>query len=213
MDVMLSLVVPTVSILLFITYSIIIAIFRGRFTGESRMYDSDEERISTLVVLGSGGHTSEMLRLISVLDNKKYEPKMFMVAETDTSSRNKLNDIKSDNEILVIPRSREVRQSWISTILTTINATLCCFRLLWKHRPKLLLCNGPGTCVPPCLVAWFYNKVLMQKTKIVFVESICRIKTLSLTGKILRYFADACLVQWPELATQDHRVKYITRFT
>ena len=198
---------------LFITFLILIAIFCQILTRDAAMTDSKEVTVSTLVVLGSGGHTSEMLRLISVLDGNKYKPIMFMVADTDKYSVNKLNNMKCDQNILVVPRSREVRQSWISTILTTLMATAYCLILLWKNRPKLLLCNGPGTCVPPCLVAWLFNKFLRKKTKIVFVESICRIKTVSLSGKILRYFADICLVQWQELAKQDNRLTYIARFT
>ena len=190
----------------------VVAIVRSINSNKLKMCNSSE-KISTLIILGSGGHTSEMLRLVSVLNSKTYSPKKYIVANTDTSSKSKLKDMNEDSEILVIPRSREVRQTWISTVFTTINATMHCIKILWKYRPKLLLCNGPGTCVPPCMIAWLYNRVLQDKTTIVFVESICRIKTVSLTGKFLCHIADVCLVQWPELATLDSRFKYIARFT
>ena len=163
---MLAFLVPTLSISLFVIYSVFIAIFRWILTKESIKHAPEEETVSTLVILGSGGHTSEMLRLISVLDHRKYDPKMFMVADTDNSSMNKLNNMNCDDKIFVIPRSREVGQSWISTIMTSLKAITYCLPVLWKHRPKLILCNGPGTCVPPCLVAWLFNKLLGQKTKI-----------------------------------------------
>ena len=174
---------------------------------------NNSKTVNTLVVLGSGGHTAEMLRLVSALNANKYKPISFIVAETDNSSINKLKEMNADSEIVIIPRSREVGQTWISTIFTTLNASMFCFSMLFKKQPDLLLCNGPGTCVPPCLVAYIYNKLFGRKTKIVFVESICRVKTLSLSGKILQYFADDVLVQWPELATRYQRVKYIARFT
>ena len=203
--------VPLTSIVLFICYLIILEIVRKFFFENSSKAKS--EKISILIILGSGGHTSEMLRLVSALDTSKYFPRTYMLAETDTSSMCKLKTFNLEGQVEVIPRSREVGQSWISTIFTTLKATLASAKVLWKYRPKLLLCNGPGTCVPPCLIAWIYNLLSLQRTKIVFVESICRIKTVSLSGKILCHIADVCLVQWPELAAKDNRFTYIARFT
>ena len=212
MNLLAIIALPALSILLFIIYLVLIAVLRWLLAKDKKM-SSAERKISTMVILGSGGHTSEMIRMISVLNSTRYYPKTFVLAQTDKFSLNKLKEIGCDSEILVIPRSREIHQSWISTVFTTLWAFISCFQIIWKHRPELLLCNGPGTCVPPCFVAWLYNKLMVKKTKIVFVESICRINTVSLTGKILRYFADICLAQWPELADQDERFKYIARFT
>ena len=203
--------VPLTSIALFVFYLLILKIIREFFV--ENYSQNNSESVSTLIVLGSGGHTSEMLRLITALDTTKYSPQTFMLAETDTSSLSKLKEMNQMAQIEVIPRSREVGQTWISTIFTSLRATLACAKLLWKYRPKLLLCNGPGTCVPPCLIAWIYNLLFLKRTKIVFVESICRIKTVSLSGKILCHIADACLVQWPELAEKSNRFTYIARFT
>ena len=194
MELVLILCVPLTSIALFIFYLIILKIIREFFV--ENYLQNKSESVSTLIVLGSGGHTSEMLRLISALDKTKYSPQTYMLAETDTSSLSKVQAMNLEGQIEVIPRSREVGQSWISTIFTSIRATLSCAKLLWKYDPKLLLCNGPGTCVPPCLIAWIYNILFLRRTKIVFVESICRIKTISLSGKILCHIADACLVQF-----------------
>jgi len=48
---------------------------------------------------------------------------------------------------------------------------------------------------------------------VVFVESVCRVRSLSLTGHIL-YGLRAChtlLVQWPELQELYPRTRYIGR--
>ena len=175
-------------------------------------------RVKTVIVLGSGGHTTEMLRLVSTLSPSKFSPKTFLVADTDAFSLMQLNKALDpvhlqSCEVMRVPRSREVRQSWLSSVWTTIRALLFCLFNYIKLDCDLLLVNGPGTCVPFCLMAWFMNKVRFSSTKIVFVESICRVNTLSLTGKILMYFADHILVQWPELALKYPKVKYIARFT
>merc|ERR1719376_1450939 len=72
--------------------------------------------VRTTIVLGSGGHTTEMLRLVSALDPKKYTPKTLVVADTDQFSLDKAKAVLSDEQlkdckVVRVPRSREVRQS------------------------------------------------------------------------------------------------------
>ena len=62
------------------------------------------------------------------------------------------------------------------------------------------------------LITWLLSVSGISHCKIVFVESLCRVQTLSLTGKILQYFADEVLVQWPDLALKYPRTKYIGKF-
>lgn len=52
-----------------------------------------------------------------------------------------------------IPRSREVGQSWASTVWTTALACPPAFHIVWTEWPALLLVNGPGTCLPVCIAA------------------------------------------------------------
>lgn len=46
------------------------------------------------------------------------------------------------------------------------------------------------------------NLVGRCHAKLVFVESACRVKSLSLSGKIMYHIADSFIVQWPQLQTQ-----------
>lgn len=41
------------------------------------------------------------------------------------------------------------------------------------------------------------------------MESFARVTALSLSGKILIYFADRFLVQWPELAKRYPKAEYV----
>lgn len=163
-----------------------------------------KEPCRTLVVLGSGGHTSEMLHMIRQLDASNYHPMIFVVASTDHTSLERLkatmpsNFQKSNNQIYTIPRSREVGQSYLTSLFTTIYALFHAMGLVIRIRPQLLLCNGPGTCVPLVLAAWMI-RILGFPCKLVFCESYCRVQTLSLTGKILYHGVDLFLVHWDEL--------------
>ncbi|KAL3869369.1 hypothetical protein ACJMK2_042058 [Sinanodonta woodiana] len=117
---------------------------------------------------------------------------------------------KMEYSIHTIPRSREVRQSWLTTVLSTAYATLYSFPLVFRLKPEVILCNGPGTCIPLCM-AGLVLKIFGRDLKIVYAESICRVETLSLSGKILYYVADSLLVQWPSLHQKYPGSTYIGR--
>lgn len=157
----------------------------------------------TMIILGSGGHTAEMLRIVKHLDVKNYSPRVYIYAQTDKLSAEKVKDLEYDNKdykVIDIYRSREVRQSYFTSILTTVLATLNSFPILWKENPELILCNGPGTCVPLCIIAFLCKVLCVTQSVVVYVESFCRVKTFSLTGKILYYLADHVIVQWAYLS-------------
>lgn len=178
-----------------------------------------KENARTLIVLGSGGHTSEMTRHLLKLNPRLYQPRLYVSAESDSSSKYKIKSVEAQFRSISltefstkdIPRSRKVKQSYISSIFTTLYSTFACIPIVYSFKPDLILCNGPGTCIPICVVAFLMKVLFLLKTKIVFVESICRVQTLSLSGKILLRFADKVLVQWPDLQKNYPGSEYIGR--
>ncbi|XP_041817625.1 UDP-N-acetylglucosamine transferase subunit ALG14 homolog [Chelmon rostratus] len=163
--------------------------------------------VTVLVVAGSGGHTSEILRLMECL-SAAYTPRHYVIADTDRMSEEKIttfesskphSDSRSQFTICRIPRSREVHQSWCSSVISTVNALWYSLPLVFRLRPDMVLCNGPGTCVPLCVAGLLLGILGMKKVLIVYVESICRVQTLSLTGKILYPISDYFFVQWSSL--------------
>jgi len=167
----------------------------------------------TLVVLGSGGHTSEMLHMVRQLNPKRYHPIHYVVAATDTTSIQRLqattataattsNDCQQKEfYVHIIPRSREVGQSYVTSFGTTLYALVHAIRIVFQIRPQLVLTNGPGTCVPIIAGCWILRLWYGSTTvpKMVFCESYCRVETLSLTGKILYPVVDCFLVHWDSL--------------
>jgi len=167
----------------------------------------------TMVVLGSGGHTAEMFYLLSKVDKKQFTPFNYVLANSDNRSEDKIdiahkqrlstnntNTITSDDySISKIPRSRNVGQSYFNSIWTTLIALFFCLKLLYKERPDVIICNGPGTCIPICFSALLLKWFRIKKSKIVYIESLARVQNLSLSGKIMQHFSDWFVVQWFEL--------------
>jgi beta-1,4-N-acetylglucosaminyltransferase len=133
--------------------------------------------LKTLVVLGSGGHTTELLHLLKNLDPQHYTPLIYIVATTDTTSLQRVTAFggRQPDRIWKIPRSREVGQSYVTSVGTTLWSLLHAFWIVLSIRPGLLLCNGPGTCLPIAIVTLVFRILGLCEGKIVFVESFCRV--------------------------------------
>jgi len=183
-------------------------------------------RASVLVVFGSGGHTAEMLALLAALPAERYGPFTFVAAASDSTSEPRakaaaLACIPPGAVFERIVRSREVGQSFLTAALTTLAALLGALRVVFTARPALVLVNGPGTCLPVCLAAALLALLqrlaaLLRLTRrgpcrVVFVESACRVESLSLTARILysTRLADAVLVQWRGLLARFPRAQFV----
>lgn len=177
--------------------------------------------VRTMAVLGSGGHTAEMLSLLQTLDRSVYSPREYIIATTDHTSAQRIEtfeasapsatDASPQHRLLLLPRSREVGQSYASSVLTTLYALVHAVVVVLRSRPSLLLCNGPGTCIPIAAVAIGMRWLGIKYCTVIYVESICRVESLSLSGKLLLPFADHFLVQWPNLVAKYPKARFIGR--
>ncbi|KAL5099935.1 hypothetical protein RYX36_004262 [Vicia faba] len=181
--------------------------------------------VSTLIILGSGGHTAEMLNLLAVLQKDRFNPRFYIAAATDNMSLQKAmllenslasesgTDVANTAQFMKIYRSREVGQSYITSVWTTLIAIVHALWLMIKIRPEVILCNGPGTCIPLCIIAFIFKVLGIRWSSIFYVESIARVKRLSLSGLLLYklWMADQIFVQWPQLQRQYPRATYVGR--
>ncbi|XP_059618935.1 UDP-N-acetylglucosamine transferase subunit ALG14 homolog [Phlebotomus argentipes] len=166
-----------------------------------------------MVVLGPGGHSAELAEVIKLMDFAKYTPRCYVCNTTDELSEMRAREIEHPREPYIqrIHRARNVHQSFFSSIFSTLLSTLQCVPVVWGFQPDLVLCNGPGTCIPVCVVAFLLGCLwpFREPCRIIFLESFCRVRSLSLSGRILQWIADLFVVQWPNLATKDR--KYVGR--
>ncbi|WWC94670.1 hypothetical protein V866_001518 [Kwoniella sp. B9012] len=182
-------------------------------------------KCSIAVFLGSGGHTSEMKSLISALPFDRYLPRKYIYCHNDEISlraiselESKKGDIKDQTSytLLPLPRARKVSEPLLSTLIsaskTLIVSLWHIFLLSMLIDPRepyaeVLLINGPGTCVVLVLVSYIRRILGLKSTKIIYIESFARVRSLSLSGKLVRPFVDKFLVQWPEAGGQGGRAE------
>lgn len=80
----------------------------------------------------------------------------------------------------------------------SLRALVSNLRLAWRvvrrERPDVILSTGAALAVPFFLAGKLFG------ARLVFVESLTRTTSLSLSGRLVRPLSDAFFVQWPDLA-------------
>ncbi|XP_049663303.1 UDP-N-acetylglucosamine transferase subunit ALG14 homolog isoform X2 [Accipiter gentilis] len=130
-----------------------------------------------LVVAGSGGHTTEILRLLSCL-SESYSPRHYVFADSDKMSEAKIHSFEqkraetfSNSQFTLdrIPRSREVRQSWTSSVVTTLYSLLYSIPLTYRLKPDLVRADCihivPVMHVTCSLLVWTRVDLPFQSSK------------------------------------------------
>ena len=197
-----------------------------------------------LSILGSGGHTAEMLAMLRNIDTQLYTHRTYIVSEGDhisaqraraleqelrittmssfkdnsevKSTEDKIDKIYGSYTIWTVPRARNIHQPLVTAPFSCMRTLIFSLRLLSGSSPtdlppsvplapNLILANGPATSA----IVIFAQLILRfldfgganghERTRIVFVESFARVRTLSLSAKCVAWCVDRLVVQWKEL--------------
>lgn len=144
------------------------------------------------LVCSRGGHFVEMLRLRSAFE----EHDVFWISHDDHMTRG-LREHLNLRAYLISVRFR--LSGLLADMLDIAKAE---FRIFFREKPDIVVTTGSEICIPICILAKLCGK------KVVFVESLCRVESLSGTGRIVYPFVDLFLVQWPGLATKYSKARY-----
>ena len=139
-----------------------------------------------LFVSSRGGHFKELMCVYSIIDKQRNEIKIATVKDIST---NKADYILSD--ILRNPIS------FFKNLYESI-------KIIIDFKPNLIISTGSGTTLNICILGKIIN------SKVIYIDSLARIKDLSLTGKIIYKLriANKFLVQWKNLIEKYPRAEY-----
>jgi len=135
--------------------------------------------------------------------------------------------------VAIVPRARKIHQSLLTTPFSCLVTFYSCFPPLFgaprlpanqtpttpyeaaaADVPDLIIANGPATAVIvvlASLVLRFFDlrgANTRRKCKTVYVESFARVKTLSLSGRVLVWIVDRFMVQWEALEGAGGRAEF-----
>jgi UDP-N-acetylglucosamine:LPS N-acetylglucosamine transferase len=151
--------------------------------------------------MGEGGHSKQCLRILELLGAHGYRYSYILVAG-DRVTRSKLIEPGAVYRVL---RPGSIKSNRFLRLLLLPISMLQSAAVVARVRPDAVLSTGPGVAVPVCLAA----RVL--GARVIFVEDICRVRQLSLTGRLMRSLADLYFVQWEDLRSAVPRAVYAGR--
>ena len=76
------------------------------------------------------------------------------------------------------------------------------WRAVRSRDPDVIVSTGAGLAVP------FFVAGRLLGRRLVYVESLTRSETLSVSGRIVYPLADRFFVQWPQLARRHRKARY-----
>lgn len=156
-----------------------------------------------LIILGKGGHTEQMLKLINDFKNDyQFE---YVISKDDKVSAYK---IKIPGKVFRMfnPRKMSDKSPFI-VALKMIPAFFDAFKIVSKTKAKCIISCGPGMAIPIILAGKLFGK------KIIFIESWSRIYSKSLSGKISYHLSDLFFIQWEELKKKYPKAIYAGRLS
>jgi beta-1,4-N-acetylglucosaminyltransferase len=143
-------------------------------------------RHKILFVLGEGGHSAELLRLVPELGASA--DLVFIASEADQMADTWVPD---GAEMIRVRRPRGKDTGVIAAArdtLVSFGQAACAVRRL---RPSVVITSGPAIGFVVSVAGW------LSGARVIFVETISRVTGLSLTGRLMRPIADRYFVQWP----------------
>lgn len=155
--------------------------------------------LRVLAVLGGGGHSAQMLKLVELL-GPQYEYS-YMLSRDDRVFEGR---IKLDGPVYRVPSLLYKHARWRRLILAP-GPSLSQLRVLLQVRPQAILSTGSNLAVP---ISVFGR---LTGVKVIHVETASRVHTMSATGRFLYRIAHHFFVQWQPLQRCYPRAEYAGR--
>jgi UDP-N-acetylglucosamine:LPS N-acetylglucosamine transferase len=139
------------------------------------------------IITSSGGHLTEALSTIEAFQGHD----VFLVVHNFPTLREiQLEEVKQIYRLRIIFGY----SSLFAVFLTAFINLFQFIWIFWREKPSFLFSTGAEIAIP----AFFVGKIFFR-TRLIFLETLARVKDLSYAGKIVYPIADLFLVQWPEL--------------
>ena len=148
-----------------------------------------QKKLRICLAASAGGHVSQLIRLSEGWNGHDT----FCVTTTHVVK----SKLSKYGRVYIVGECN--RQHPIRVFMVLMR----CVRIVLKERPDVVISTGAAA---GCLLCLLY-KIL--GSKIIWIDSITNVNCISLSGRMVRFFADLFLVQWPELAVRYKNAEYV----
>jgi beta-1,4-N-acetylglucosaminyltransferase len=158
--------------------------------------------VKVLVVLGQGGHTTEMLRLLDMIGNH-YEY-AYLISYSDPLSHLHIQ-FPGDIYYAIMPMRKWHHQRNYLPIGRILLSILQQLIIVLRVRPNVVFSTGPGIAIPSAVWGRLFG------AKIIHIETAARMIRLSTSGRIMYKLAHLFFVQWESMLDQYPKAIYAGR--
>jgi len=152
------------------------------------------------LVCAPGGHLTEMMRLNDAF--AQHDVFLITYKEEFLNLPSNIRKVYFIKNILVNRVQANRVEKTLLIILQMLLLTVKGFKILLIEKPNIVISTGSEIAIPICYIAKIFGK------KVIFIESLCRIDDLSVTGKIVNPISDMFLVQWESLLGKYKKAQY-----
>ncbi len=146
------------------------------------------KKLKICLAASAGGHLSQLLAI-----QEAWTGRDLVWVSTGEMVREKLR---------ALGKTYIVGESNRRQLFKTLAVMGRCFWIVWKEKPQLVVSTGAAAGFWICL----WGKLL--GAKVIWLDSIANAECLSLSGRLIRPFADLVLSQWPDVAAKYPNVEY-----
>lgn len=143
----------------------------------------------------SGGHLTEMLKLEKLFNEYDY-----ILATEQTDVTKELSNKYNMKFVKYGPSANKLK--YIYNIIYNLILTII---IVIKFKPDTIVSTGAQIGGFFCYVGKFFG------AKVIYIETMAKIKELSGTGNNVYKIADKFYVQWENLAKQYDKAEYLGR--
>ena len=143
----------------------------------------------------SGGHLTEILKLEELFKEYDY---LLVTEKTDVTK-----DMASKYNMAFVKYGP--CKNKIKYVLTIIYNIFLAIKIVLKFKPDTIVSTGAQVGGFFCYVGKFFG------AKVIFIETMAKIKELSGTGNNVYKIADKFYVQWENLEKKYEKAQYIGR--
>ena len=152
-------------------------------TGPANASLHEANLLKVLIVSSSGGHWSQMLRLLPAFDG--------MDISYACTGKEYRETLAGDKKFFAIPDAS------MDAKLKLIWQALNVFKLLLQIRPDVVVSTGASSG----FFALMFAKKMGKKT--IWIDSLANVDKLSMSGRRVAPYADMYLTQWQHLARPE----------
>lgn len=152
----------------------------------------DVKQLKICVGASAGGHMNQLLKLLEASKNWPQCPSFYVTTLPQLADR-----LETFGPTYVIGECNRLHP------LMTVMVFLKAVKLVFSERPDVVITTGSLPLAMVCLAA------KMRGAKVVWIDSIANVEKFSMSGALVRHFADLFLTQWPELARKHKNAEYV----